>query len=715
MIAKAIKGRGFRGTLNYDLEKEEGYLLDTNMSADNPKELAAEFGEIRRLRPTLGKAVLHVSLSAAPGEHLTDEQWCDIGRSYLEGMGFTNNQYVMTRHLDTDHEHIHIIANRIQFNGEVTTDSHDYRRQEVLMRQIEKDYDLEKVAPSLEVERKAPTKGEIEHALRTNEPSTRQQLQQLCDVAAKDCPNMSQYVERLQDMGVQLVSQLQLEGEKLSGLSYRLDEVTMKGSDLGKGYTPSGLNKRGITYEKDRDFETVSRARERAENRTLNAADRSLESEQTPERGGISRNPGAISPGDGRTHRRDEEDLERDSSREHEAGEGVQELDGQHDELLENSRPGIAERSPEPSRRRETTDLVSLRSRDDDRNSFGSARDRIIDLATPATEGRGGYPGFSPGTERGHDRTSQAIERQIEALGGDQFDIVLIDKNKNEIKKTWSKAEIEKNTPWLKRMNARGHDIGIKPHGEHGLVLVVGLEAEKLEQLRKVGFNPAVTVEKSPGEYEAWVKFSDKAVNPKILEVITANLARNYGNQQVQEYGRLAGFTNQDPETHRDGLQPYVLSKEATGKVAEKGRDVVKGIEDIIEREMLKGVVQERIEKIGQPLEWWKPDHERVYKLLANEWIREHGGPDRERKHDFKEMDLEVCMDMARAGRFSQEDIEQALYEFSPNLETREVKKIKEYAKEMAVEVFSMEDVMEEHEWNRELDRERSRSRGLER
>ena len=28
-------------------------------------------------------------------------------------MGFTENQYVISRHTDTAHEHIHILANRI--------------------------------------------------------------------------------------------------------------------------------------------------------------------------------------------------------------------------------------------------------------------------------------------------------------------------------------------------------------------------------------------------------------------------------------------------------------------------------------------------------------------------------------------------------------------------------------------------------------------------
>jgi hypothetical protein len=97
MIAKAIKGKGFRGALEYDLSKEEGRVIDTNMNGDGARQLAAEFGEIRKLRPALSKAVLHVSLSAAPGEHLTDAQWTEIGQRYLNGMGLDRNQYIITR------------------------------------------------------------------------------------------------------------------------------------------------------------------------------------------------------------------------------------------------------------------------------------------------------------------------------------------------------------------------------------------------------------------------------------------------------------------------------------------------------------------------------------------------------------------------------------------------------------------------------------------
>ena len=108
MIAKAVKGKGFRGALEYDLTKEQGRVIDKNMAGENPRELAAEFGEIRKLRPNLGKAVLHVSLSAAPGEKLTDEQWREIGKRYMDGMGLEQNQFVITAHRHRARTHPHL-------------------------------------------------------------------------------------------------------------------------------------------------------------------------------------------------------------------------------------------------------------------------------------------------------------------------------------------------------------------------------------------------------------------------------------------------------------------------------------------------------------------------------------------------------------------------------------------------------------------------------
>ena len=141
-----------------------------------------------------------------------------------------------------------------------------YQRQEALMRGIERESGLRQLSPSRQSERRAPSRGEIEKQLRTEEVSTLIQLQQLADAAAKGCSSCSEYQERLEAVDVELVPVVhvvQLGGAKLCGLMYRLDNVTMKGSDLG--LQPGGARQTGVSYEQRRDAAAVRASQEREE------------------------------------------------------------------------------------------------------------------------------------------------------------------------------------------------------------------------------------------------------------------------------------------------------------------------------------------------------------------------------------------------------------------------------------------------------------------
>jgi RepB DNA-primase from phage plasmid/Relaxase/Mobilisation nuclease domain len=605
MIAKAVKGKGFRGALEYDLGKEQGRVLDTNMNGGDARELAAEFGEIRKLRPNLNKAVLHVSLSAAPGDHLTDDQWREIGQRYLAGMDLTSNQYLITRHTDTEHEHIHLLANRIRFDGTVTSDSHDYRRHEVLMREIERDFDLRRVHLSIEAERRAATKGEIEEGLRTGIPSAKQRLQQLCDAASKGCGSFTEYAQRLDAVGIELLPVTQLDGAKLSGLSYRLDGVVMKGSDLGKRYSPAGLAKQGVTYDKERDLEAVGRSIERSQAGRTGTADRDGTPSQNRERGSARVNAGTPGAGDGRADGRNAPDVSYDRPAEQGAGRPVQEpgRDGSEGMAGRGGAGTGSGRPPEP--RWPALGVAPLPS------GIGNGRDdsgpceRILALAGPA---HGAQP---PGREGGRrlpearDRSLEAVQRQIGAMGMERFEVLLRDAASGKTtKREWHKAELLKSVAWLKRMNARGNDVHIRPAGEHGLVLLDGLKAENLAAMRSKGFEPAVTVETSRGEFQAWIKLSDVSVTEQIRELATVGLTKAFGGVrgagELERYGRLAGFTNQHAVMNATGQRSYALAYEGSAQVGGPARALA---ERIAQKVTDMATERERTKKIERPLQ----------------------------------------------------------------------------------------------------------------
>lgn len=705
MIAKMVKGRGFRGALEYDLKK--GYVIDSNMAGKTPRELAAEFGEIRKLRPNLGKAVLHVSLSAAPGEKLTDEQWREIGQRYLRGMGFTDNQFIITRHTDTEHEHIHILANRITHSGEVVSDGQDYKRQETIMREIERDYGLQRVAPSIEAERKAPTKGEIEQALRTGQPSTRQQLQQLCDAAAKGCGSFTEYVERLEAVGVEVIPTVQQGGAKLSGIQYRLDGVVMKGSDLGKSYAAAGIQKRGVTYDKDRDLAAVERCREREAHRAFGIPDRDVEAVPAARRGGLGRDVGAAGPGDGGADRRDAADAGRDRPQEPGAERAVSApalgVDG-----------GGAEGGREAESGQSADGVAALRAGGADRGAYGGARDRILALAGTAQDsehaGRAGGSGV-PETRR--DRSLEAIQRQVTALGVPRFEVGIRDaKTGQMMNREWSRAELEKAVPWLKRMNAKGNDVYIRPAGEHGLVLVDDLKPQALERMKAEGFAPAATIETSPGNYQAWVKLSEAPLSADVRREAAKALATRYGGDpnsaDSRHYGRLAGFTNQKPQHARDGRQPYVLAHDCPGKAAKSAVALISEVVQGLDRAEAQKERQSRLEALEgykSPGYGWMSDPGHEYQRQAQRLLKRYGP-----QADFSRLDWMIATDMAKSGRFSVDGIAEAIAKYSPNVESRKAGHVEDYARRTAQKAWNAPEV-QAHRQEQERKRQAQRSR----
>ena len=96
------------------------------------------------------------------------------------------------------------------------------------------------------------------------EPDPRPRLQEAIDRAAQGQPTMSEFIDRLEKAGVRVIPSIQKSG-RLNGMSYVIDGILAKGSDLGRAYTAQGLQKRlGIRYEPERDQPRLIAAAEQA-------------------------------------------------------------------------------------------------------------------------------------------------------------------------------------------------------------------------------------------------------------------------------------------------------------------------------------------------------------------------------------------------------------------------------------------------------------------
>ena len=251
MIGKIVKGRGFRGVLEYALQKEKGKLLWTNMASREPRGLAAEFGAIRQLKPRFKNAVFHAALSVSKSEEISEQKWFNIAQQYLKSMNFVSSQTVLVRHSDTEHDHIHIIANRIGLDGKVVSDSKDFERQEKALRAIEKQFGLVPLDASRKARVKAPTQGESAQTERTGELSHRMLIQGFCAAAVDLSSTLEGYVSQLKQFGVKTTLFTRDNKQTLKGIVYEFEGFKIASGKLGHDFMPAGLAERGLVYSLD--------------------------------------------------------------------------------------------------------------------------------------------------------------------------------------------------------------------------------------------------------------------------------------------------------------------------------------------------------------------------------------------------------------------------------------------------------------------------------
>jgi hypothetical protein len=69
--------------------------------------------------------------------------------------------------------------------------------------------------------------------------------------------------------------------------------------------------------------------------------------------------------------------------------------------------------------------------------------------------------------------------------------------------RTWDSDSLIRSVGWLRFQNLQGRNIYIRPKGEHPLSLLDDLSYESVQRMKLEGFDPAVVVETSVGNFQA--------------------------------------------------------------------------------------------------------------------------------------------------------------------------------------------------------------------
>lgn len=300
MIAVEKFGSNFSGALGYNLKKlnhpdikQRAEVLATSFSSLSAGIVNKEVELIRQLRPALGKYVWHTSLNFSNDEkpwNLTSSKLLDIALEYMKSMGYDDNQYLIVRHHDADHPHVHLLVNRIRYDGSVVSDSNNYRKSLSVLRKLEEQYNLLPLAqdniglkkqhnrvgepgneltaelyndislePNNRTTQRSLTKNEIEKAVRTGIPSDKSLLQALLEpIIYEKQLSLQEFIKRCEQAGISLLFNQASTG-RISGITYFINDFKIKGQALGNRFKWAELTK-FIDYEQDRDGKAISRA-----------------------------------------------------------------------------------------------------------------------------------------------------------------------------------------------------------------------------------------------------------------------------------------------------------------------------------------------------------------------------------------------------------------------------------------------------------------------
>lgn len=236
MMAKIVKGQGFRGVVNYILNQEKkAEILDSDgVMLDDPEAIIESFNFQTELNPRILKPVGHISLnfSAQDQEKLSSELMVQIARDYMSRMGITDTQYLIGRHYDKEHPHVHLVFNRIDYNGYAITDRYERTRSEKICKDLTREYNLyfapgkEKVKEN-RLREPDKTKYEIYHSLKTILPQ---------------CTNWNQLIQELKDQNIGVTFKYKGRSKEVQGVIFDKNSYSFNGSKVDRQFSYSKID-----------------------------------------------------------------------------------------------------------------------------------------------------------------------------------------------------------------------------------------------------------------------------------------------------------------------------------------------------------------------------------------------------------------------------------------------------------------------------------------
>lgn len=231
MIGKISSGSDFAGCVGYALadkakDKEARLLYSEGVLDDTPQSIVEGFECQRRTNHRVEKWVGHISLSYSSEDsaRLSDEAMVKLAQEYMAKMGIGNTQYIITRHLDKEHPHCHIVYNRVDNDGKCISDSNEWLRNKEVCKELKIKYGL--------------TFGKGKDNVKTERlrgrAKTRQEIYLAVQAAKKSAKDWTTFQRELAKSGISVRKKFRRGSTEVDGLSYIKDDRRFKASQVDR-------------------------------------------------------------------------------------------------------------------------------------------------------------------------------------------------------------------------------------------------------------------------------------------------------------------------------------------------------------------------------------------------------------------------------------------------------------------------------------------------
>lgn len=155
-----------------------------------------------------------------------------IARGYMERMGIRDTQFIIGRHHDREHPHIHLLYNRVDNNGRTISDQHDRTRSTKICRELTEKHGLYVSSGKENVKRQ-----------RLREPDATKY--RIYDALVRHVPHSASWNElqnNLRAEGIEIGFKTKGSTTQVEGVRFTMNNLSFNGSKVDRQFSYSKID-----------------------------------------------------------------------------------------------------------------------------------------------------------------------------------------------------------------------------------------------------------------------------------------------------------------------------------------------------------------------------------------------------------------------------------------------------------------------------------------